>query len=101
MAKQIIWSNLAQEDRKSILQYWIDRNKSNTYSIKLNQIFIDTVDLLSKYPKIGKKTEYADIRVKIVKDYFITFRETETLIEILTIWDTRQDPIKFNKIIKK
>ena len=101
MVKKIIWSKLAQEDRKSILQYWIDRNKSNNYSIKLNQIFVDTVDLLSKYPKIGKKTEYSDIRVKIVKDYFITFRETETSIEILTIWDTRQDPIKFNKILNK
>ena len=101
MAKQIIWSKLAQEDRKSILQYWIDRNKSKDYSIKLNQIFVDTVELLSKYPKIGKKTEYIDIRVKIVKNYFITFRETETSIEILTIWDTRQDPVKFNKILKK
>jgi plasmid stabilization system protein ParE len=101
MVKQIIWSKLAQENRKSILQYWIDRNKSKAYSIKLNQIFVDTVELLSKYPKIGKKTVYTDIRVKIVKNYFITFRETETNIEILTIWDTRQDPLKFDRIIKR
>jgi len=101
MVKQIIWSNLAQNDRKSILQYWINRNKSNLYSIKLNQIFVDTVELLSKHPQIGKRTEFENIRIKIVKSYFITYRETETTIEILTIWDTRQDPIKFNKVLKK
>jgi plasmid stabilization system protein ParE len=101
MVKQIIWSKLAHRDRRYILQYWIDRNKSIKYSIRLNQIFIDTADLLSKHPKIGKKTEYPDIRIKIIKDYFLTYRETDATIEILTIWDSRQDPIKLNRILKK
>ena len=101
MVKQIIWSKLAQSDRRNILQYWIDRNKSNKYSIRLNQIFVDTVELLSKHPKIGKRTEYLDIRIKIIKDYFLNYRETDTIIEILTIWDSRQDPIKFDRILKK
>ena len=101
MVKQIIWSFLAQEDRKAILEYWINRNKSVTYSKRLNQIFEDTAELLSKHPKIGKKTEYPDIRIKIVKNYFVTYRETETTIEILTIWDCRQDPEKFDRILKK
>jgi toxin YoeB len=48
MAKQIIWSKLAQKNRKSILQYWTERNKSNIYSLKLNQILVDTIELLSK-----------------------------------------------------
>lgn len=101
MVKQINWSRLAQNDRKRILQYWIDRNQSKIYSVRLNQIFVDTAELLSKYPKIGRKTEYPDVRIKIVRDYFVTYRETETSIDILTIWDSRQDPIKFDRIIKK
>jgi toxin YoeB len=100
MVKKIIWSKLAQADRKSILKYWIIRNQSNNYSISLNQLFMDTVDLLSKYPKIGKKTEYPDIRIKIIKKYFLTYRETESSIEILTIWDSRQDSEKFDIAIK-
>ena len=99
MAKKIIWSRLAQNDRKAILQFWIDHNKSNTFSIKLNQFFIDTIDLLSKHPNIGKKTEFPDIRIKIVKHYFITYRITENSIEILTIWDSRQNPTNFQRII--
>lgn len=100
MAKQIIWSKLAQQDRKSILTFWIDHNKSFTFSKRLNQMFENTADLISKHPKIGRKTEEQDIRIKIIKDYYFTYRETETRIEILTIWDSRQDPENFNRIIK-
>jgi toxin YoeB len=101
MAKQIIWSRLAHNDRLNILDYWIKRNKSNSYSQKLNLIFEHTADLISKYPKIGKRTEIDDIRYKVVKDYLFTYRENEEFIEILTIWDSRQDPDKFDRIIKK
>jgi plasmid stabilization system protein ParE len=101
MAKQVIWSTLAHHDRKSILQYWIEHNKSNTYSLRLNQIFENTADLISKHPKIGKKTESHDIHIKIVKSYYFTYRETESVIEILTIWDSRQDPDNFIRILRQ
>ena len=101
MVKRIIWSELAHADRKLILKYWTKRNKSNLYSKRLNQIFKDTADLISKHPKIGKRTEIQNIRIKIVKDYLFTYRETERTIEILTIWDSRQDPDKLIRIIKK
>lgn len=101
MVKQIIWSKFAQNDRLNILDYWIKRNKSNSYSKRLNQIFENTAELIRKYPKIGKQTELPDIRYKIVKDYLFTYRETADKIEILTIWDSRQDSDKFDGIIKK
>ncbi len=101
MVKQIIWSKLALQDRRNILEYWIKRNKSNSYSRKLNQIFIETADLISKHPKIGKQTELAGIRYKVVRDYLFTYRETKKNIEVLTIWDSRQDPENFDRIIKK
>jgi toxin YoeB len=101
MAKQVIWTKRAFEDRRMILEYWIARNKSNRYSLHLNQVFENTADLISKYPKIGKKTEFHDIRLKIVRNYFLTYRETKTKIEILTIWDYRQDPENLNRILKK
>lgn len=100
MAKKIIWSRLAQNNRIQILDYWITRNKSVSYSKKLNIVFEETALLISKHPKIGKKTDVPDVRIKIVKDYFFTYRETENRIEILTIWDSRQDPAKFIRIIK-
>ena len=93
MAKKIIWSLNAQKDRKNILQYWNKRNKSTRYSIKLNKLFKDAVKLISDYPRIGKLTDRANIRIKIVKDYLIIYEDLEDEIHILTIWDSRRDPI--------
>ncbi|HEX7584588.1 MAG TPA: type II toxin-antitoxin system RelE/ParE family toxin [Prolixibacteraceae bacterium] len=101
MVKQVIWTKLAHENRKSILEYWTDHNKSNTYSRRLNQLFESTIELISKYPKIGKKTEIADIRIKSIKEYFVTYREKETSVEILAIWDQRQDPDHFKRILPR
>jgi toxin YoeB len=101
MAKQIIWSELAHQDRIKILEYWIERTKSNNYSKQLNKLFEHTADLISKYPSLGKSTELENIRYKIVRDYYFTYRESNSRIEILTIWDSRQDPETFDRIISK
>jgi hypothetical protein len=35
MAREIIWTATAKIQRKELLTYWIDRNQSKAYSIKL------------------------------------------------------------------
>lgn len=100
MAKQVVWSFRAQSDRKEILNYWQQRNKSNFYSKKLNQLFKESIKIIADFPQIGKPTDSINTRVKIVKDYLIIYEETETQILILTIWDSRQDPEKLMKILE-
>lgn len=100
MAKQIVWSRRAQRDRKEILEYWRVRNKSNTYSKKLNRLFKESIKIITDFPEIGKPTDQANTRIKIVKDYLIIYEETETQILILTIWDNRQDPGKLKEVLK-
>ncbi len=99
MAKEIIWSQKAQADRKSILSFWAKHNKSKRYSKKLNELFVNAAIQISHQPKLGKPTDFEDIRIKIIRNYFFTYRETKHTIEILTIWDCRQDPDKFKKIL--
>lgn len=95
MARQIIWSRRAHNDRIKILEYWNQRNKSTEYSKKLNRLFIEAVKLISIYPKIGKQTDDKTARIKVVKDYLIIYEinKNDQLV-ILTIWDSRQDPEK-------
>ena len=100
MAKQIVWSRRAQRDRKEILEYWRVRNKSNTYSKKLNRLFKESIKIITDFSEIGKPTDQANTRIKIVKDYLIIYEETETQILILTIWDSRQDPGKLKEVLK-
>lgn len=99
MARQVIWSLRAQQDKKEILEYWIKRNKSNSYSIKLNELFKESTKIIAGYPQIGKLTNEKNVRVKIVKDYLLFYEVTENHIFVLTIWDSRQDPDKLKVII--
>ncbi len=101
MAKQIVWSLKAQNDRKEILNYWRIRNKSNEYSKKLNGLFKEAIKLISDYPDIGKITENGKARIKIVGDYFIVYELEKEKILLLTIWDSRQNPEKLKKTLKK
>ena len=100
MAKQVIWSFRAQNDKKEILDYWRQRNKSNTYSKKLNELFKESIKIILDFSQIGKVTDDTKARIKIVRDYLIIYEETETQILILTIWDSRQDPEKLEKILR-
>lgn len=100
MAKQVVWSPRALSDRKNILDYWRNRNKSFVYSQKLDSIFRETVKLIREYPKIGKPTDDKQVRIKVVRDYLLIYEEAESSIHILSIWDSRQDPEKLKGIVK-
>jgi plasmid stabilization system protein ParE len=101
MAKEIIWSDQALNDRKRILNYWILKNQSSLYSIRLDQVFREAVKLISEYPVIGKPTDLVNIRAKKVRDYFIFFRENENQIHILCIWDTSKKASTMSRIPRK
>lgn len=77
MAKRIIWSRRAQEDRKYILTYWNTRNKSKGYSKKLNGLFKEAIKLIANYPEIGKPTDDKTVRIKIIRDYLIIYELDE------------------------
>jgi len=100
MAKKIIWSDKAQNDRKEILLYWKERNKSSIYSRKLNILIIDATKAIANFPNIGKLTGYKNTRVKIVRDYLIVYKELENEIVLIAIWDARQNPLKLQKILQ-
>jgi toxin YoeB len=55
--KEIRWSLKAIHDKIDILDYWIDRNKSKNYSIKLNKLFDISIDSLANYPEQGRKSD--------------------------------------------
>lgn len=67
MAKKVIWSKQALKDRREILQYWIERNSSKIYSVKLNNLFVDAVQLIASHPNIGIQTDFENVRGKSVK----------------------------------
>jgi toxin YoeB len=94
MAKKIKWTTRSLFDRTNIYRYWLNRNKSNEYSEKLESLFERSANVIANFPQIGTETKYRDVFAKVVKDYKIFYRIENDEIQILRVWDTRQLPNK-------
>ena len=91
MAYKIVWTEKANFERLRILQFWIDNNKSRAFSLKLDKLFISALRDLSKKPTIGRKSEFENVRVKIVREYLIFYEIVRQDLVILSVWDGRRD----------
>jgi toxin YoeB len=100
MVKRLIWSNEAKDCRQEIFEFWNQQTGSKVYSRKLNTLFNEAAKLISNFPKIGRISDFENVRVKNMKQYQLFYRETESQIQILLVWDTRRDPDELNKILK-
>jgi plasmid stabilization system protein ParE len=93
MLKPVIWSPLSENDFANILTYlnknWGDKVASNfidlTESI-LNQISINP----KQFPIIYKRKKVR--KCVLTKHNSLFYRDGKTNIEIIRIYDTRQDP---------
>jgi addiction module RelE/StbE family toxin len=92
MAKKIRWTTRSIIDRTNIYKYWLERNQSDIYSEKLEQLFEKSAEIISNFPNIGTRTNYRNVYSKIVKDYKVFYRIETDEIQILRVWDTRQHP---------
>ena len=93
MAKgRIIWSHKARIKLTQILEFYNDRNNSNTFSAKLYKEIQQSIKLLLKQPSLGIKTDEKSIRALIIGDYIIFYESTKDQIIIHSLWDCRQNP---------
>lgn len=97
----IFWTQTAIKQRDHIFDYWNNRNKSNTYSRKLNLTIRERVELLKSQPNIGKKTNFGETRAIIMGHYSILYKIDRPRIVITGFWDNRQDPKKLLGFLKK
>ncbi len=92
MAKRkIIWTKTANLERKEILEYWILRNKSKRFSVRLNYLILQTLEVLRENPTIGRLTNVNNVRVKLIREYLLMYEFTESDLIILSIWDARRN----------
>ena len=96
----IHWTLTALKLRNQIFEYWNERNKSNTYSVKLNYRIKDRINQLKKFPESGIKTDFADNRLISLGHYSILYKKIENSIIITAIWDNRQNPKKLLDFLK-
>jgi plasmid stabilization system protein ParE len=93
MPKPIIWSSLSENDFENILNY-LDKKWGNQVAFDfieltenlLNQIIINP----KQFPVFYKRKKVR--RCVLTKHNSLFYRDGKTKIEILRIYDTRQDP---------
>lgn len=92
MAYKIIWTSKAKNELIEILQYWINRNQSNTFSIKLNALITKEVNLILQYPSIGRRTDIPNVYIKAIHKYLLYYQLSNSTLYILTIRHQRRNP---------
>ncbi|MCD4794398.1 MAG: type II toxin-antitoxin system RelE/ParE family toxin [Bacteroidales bacterium] len=100
MVGRLIWSELAQQQKKDIFDYWNERNKSKIYSRKLNMLFNEAAEMLIVHPRIGRMTDFDNIRIKLVRDYWLVYQVAEDEVRVLAVWDTHRNPKRFENLLK-
>ncbi len=98
--RNVVWTRTADLQFVGILEYWVKRNKSNSYSKKLIELVAERIKQISKTPFIYKLTDFEDTRVASLGNFSIYYKVNEEQIIIYAFWDNRQDPKKLLKVLQ-
>ncbi|OQX98633.1 MAG: plasmid stabilization protein [Bacteroidetes bacterium 4572_117] len=101
MAKRnVIWTKTADIQFVGILEYWVNRNKPNTYSKKLVKLVSERTKQIAEEPYIYKSTDFKNARVTSLGNFSIYYKISDEKIIITAFWDNRQDPKKLLNILE-
>ena len=101
MAKRIVvWTRTADIQFVGALEYWVKRNKSNTFSKKLLKLVTERTLQISEKPFVYKSTDFKNVRVASLRNFSIYYKVTDKQIIVTAFWDNRQNPKKFLNILQ-
>ena len=75
MAKRtVVWTETAVKQRRYILEYWVNRNKSTVYAEKLILHIQQKIKSIEKSPDSYRKTDYPDTHVAVMGHFNIYYK---------------------------
>jgi len=102
MAKRnVIWTKTADIQFNGILAYWVQKNNSNSYSLKLLKFVSERINQIAKFPYLYKSSNFKNHRVAPLGNFSIYYKITNKQIIITAFWDNRQDPEKLLRVLRK
>jgi len=99
--RKVVWTQTADRQLLYILEYWADRNKSSSFSLKLLDKIEDNIQGIVINPLRCPESVRPGIRVAAMNHFSIFYRITTTRIIISAFWDNRQDPKKLLEVLTK
>ena len=97
----IRWASTAELQFLSILEFWIEHNKSTTYAEKLSELVWEKTRFLAKNPMAGPESAFPETRKAAMGHYSIYYRIVDTEIIVTAFWDNRQDPKKLFDLLNE
>ncbi|MDR0894234.1 MAG: type II toxin-antitoxin system RelE/ParE family toxin [Prevotellaceae bacterium] len=92
---EVIWSKLSIDSVDSIITY-VERHFGNKTAAKVYRKIISFLLSLSHTPRMGtvmpQFSQFGEIRRAVFKQNHIYYRIMDSQIELIIIWDGRQDP---------
>lgn len=99
--KEVVWTETAAIQRRRILKYWLQRNQSNAYPLKLLRLSNKKVNQIAVNPYLYKEADFPGTRVATMGHYSIFYKSSDTHIYITAFWDNRQDPKELMHLLMK
>jgi plasmid stabilization system protein ParE len=94
--RKIIWSPRSEIDLYQILDFYGKRNGNYTYSRSIYSRIRRSILVLKQFPGIGAQTDIENIKNLILGDFSVFYRIKENSIEIVAVWDNKQNPDNLN-----
>ena len=97
--RTVVWTRTADVQLVGVLEYWLKRNKSNTFPKKLVGLVSERIKHITENPFIYKSSGFPDTRVATMGNFSIFYKVSDEQIIITAFWDNRQDPKELLKIL--
>lgn len=83
---EIIWTDTAKEEYHNNLLFWINHNKSNSYSLKIIDEVEHLESLLKENPYLGKITNnYKKLyKLLVLRHFYIYYEISHQIIRIIS-----------------
>lgn len=90
--RKIEWTNRAKTEFDNTFNFWINHNKSDSYSEKLLDETLRKINIIAENPFVGEVVSRNSRRVLVLENFSIVYRTTNNTIKINAFFDNRRNP---------
>ena len=90
--KKVEWTNRARKEFDNTFNFWINHNKSDTYSEKLLDETLRKINLIAENPLVGEVVSRNSRRVLVLENFSIVYRANKNSVKINAFFDNRRNP---------
>jgi plasmid stabilization system protein ParE len=98
--KKVIWTRKAEIQMYVIMDYYVDRNKSDSYSLKLQSDIKQKLRKLDFTTTLPKKSSIKDLFYFIHNHISVFFLVHKEHIVVILVWDERRNPNDLNLLLQ-